>query len=206
MTAALTENATATSEASSHGAHDSRERIMVEATRLFVERGYHGISMREIAEAVGFSKPALYHHFADKESLFEAILSANVANLSVMISSAVAASSSASDALERIVRGILERPLEERAVMRLGTNEMIHLSEAGRARFNLRYYAEFINPLRTVIVKGIEEGEFRSVEPEMATWALLGMLYPYFHNRGGPPPSEETIRQVVALYLHGLSN
>ena len=57
---------------------DVPDRIMEEATRLFVTRGYHGISMREIAEAVGVSKAGLYYHFKDKEDLFIAILTTNL--------------------------------------------------------------------------------------------------------------------------------
>ena len=57
---------------------DIPERIAEEATRLFVANGYHGVSMREIAEAVGISKAGLYYHFRDKEDLFIAILTANL--------------------------------------------------------------------------------------------------------------------------------
>ena len=45
---------------------DLRARILAEATRLFVVYGYNGISMREIAEAVGVSKAGQYYHFKDK--------------------------------------------------------------------------------------------------------------------------------------------
>jgi AcrR family transcriptional regulator len=55
-------------------ASDITARIIEEATCLFVASGYCGISMREIAEAVGISKAGLYYHFRDKEDLFLAIL------------------------------------------------------------------------------------------------------------------------------------
>lgn len=40
------------------------------ATEVFAERGYAGSSMREIANRVGVSEPAVYRHFAGKEALF----------------------------------------------------------------------------------------------------------------------------------------
>ena len=52
-----------------------RDRILAEATRRFVIHGYNSISMREIAEACGIKKAALYYHFKGKEDLFLAILS-----------------------------------------------------------------------------------------------------------------------------------
>ena len=52
-----------------------REQILVTAKSLFIQQGYHGLAMRQISEAVGVSKAALYYHFKDKEELFLAILS-----------------------------------------------------------------------------------------------------------------------------------
>ena len=51
-----------------------RGRIIREATRLFAERGYAATSVREIAEAVGVTKPTLYYHFGSKDGLFTALV------------------------------------------------------------------------------------------------------------------------------------
>ncbi len=78
-------------------AHDITARIIEEATCLFVASGYRGISIREIAEAVGISKAGLYYHFRDKEDLFLAILTANL------------------DAVERIILDTRPPPTSRRA-------------------------------------------------------------------------------------------
>ena len=44
--------------------------MVAAAERLFSERGYHGVSMDEIAAASGISKPMLYEYFGSKEKLF----------------------------------------------------------------------------------------------------------------------------------------
>jgi hypothetical protein len=46
---------------------DSRAAILEAAKLLFMQDGFRGISMRQIAEAVGVTKAALYYHFKDKE-------------------------------------------------------------------------------------------------------------------------------------------
>ena len=48
--------------------------ILKEAASLFSEQGYERTSMREIAERTGVSKPAIYYHFANKQSLFEELI------------------------------------------------------------------------------------------------------------------------------------
>lgn len=52
----------------------TRERIMYEAAELFARQGYHGTTTREIAEAVGIRQPSLFHHFATKAAIVEALL------------------------------------------------------------------------------------------------------------------------------------
>ncbi|HBE91853.1 MAG TPA: TetR/AcrR family transcriptional regulator, partial [Gammaproteobacteria bacterium] len=44
--------------------------ILDAATRLFAERGFDGVSMRQVSEAAGVSKANIYHHFESKEALY----------------------------------------------------------------------------------------------------------------------------------------
>ena len=50
-----------------------REEILLTALSLAAEKGFGNVSMQMIAERVGIRKPSLYHHFASKEALFEAL-------------------------------------------------------------------------------------------------------------------------------------
>ncbi|HET6350955.1 MAG TPA: helix-turn-helix domain-containing protein [Coriobacteriia bacterium] len=51
-----------------------RGEILDAAMRVFAEKGYTGGSMRDIAQRVGVSEPAIYKHFGSKEDLFLALL------------------------------------------------------------------------------------------------------------------------------------
>ncbi|MFA4986893.1 MAG: TetR/AcrR family transcriptional regulator [Candidatus Brocadiia bacterium] len=50
------------------------DEILERAADLFGRRGYDSVSMREISEACGVSKPALYYHFASKEAIGKALV------------------------------------------------------------------------------------------------------------------------------------
>jgi AcrR family transcriptional regulator len=52
---------------------DTRKRIQDVALELFVERGYEGTSLREIAERLDVTKAALYYHFKTKEDILVAL-------------------------------------------------------------------------------------------------------------------------------------
>lgn len=51
----------------------TREKALRAALELFGRNGYDGVSMNDIAEAVGIRAPSLYKHFASKEALFTAV-------------------------------------------------------------------------------------------------------------------------------------
>lgn len=54
----------------------TRDQIVAVATRLFAEHGYDGTSVEAVLSAARVSRGALYHHFAGKEALFEAVVRA----------------------------------------------------------------------------------------------------------------------------------
>lgn len=51
----------------------TRERVIAAAAEVFVQKGFHGASLEEIAEAAGYSRGAVYSNFDDKTELFLAV-------------------------------------------------------------------------------------------------------------------------------------
>lgn len=57
---------------------DGRETLLRAAAEVFAERGFGDASMDQIAERAGYSKGALYWHFASKDDLFFALMDASI--------------------------------------------------------------------------------------------------------------------------------
>ncbi len=53
---------------------ETREYIIDESYKLFLNHSYEAVSISMISEAIGFTKGALYHHFRNKEELFRAVI------------------------------------------------------------------------------------------------------------------------------------
>ena len=68
----------------------TRAALVSAAGRLFAERGYEDVSIDEVLGATGLSRGALYHHFADKEDLFRAVLEATEAELLTQVAATAA--------------------------------------------------------------------------------------------------------------------
>ena len=67
----------------------TRGQLIEVATRLFAENGYEGTSIEAVLTAAGVSRGALYHHFAGKEALFEAVVVAISEGVTVRMAEAI---------------------------------------------------------------------------------------------------------------------
>lgn len=81
----------------------TRSALIATARSLFAERGYAGVGTEEIVRKAGVTRGALYHHFAGKKELFEAVYEDVERQLVENI--AASAISSASDPLEALHAG-----------------------------------------------------------------------------------------------------
>ena len=184
-----------------------RDEILATATQLFIQQGYHGLAMRQISEALGVSKAALYYYFEDKEELFLAILTDYLEEIETAIAAIQAQTESGAEQIHRFVEMVLQQPAERRAIIRLASQEMAQLSASARTRFNRLYHEKFIGKLTALLQGGMERGEFRPLDAKTAAWALLGIMYPYFYpaHSGDRPIEADTIDEIVTIYLNGLT-
>lgn len=111
----------------------SRAAILEAAKHLFMQDGFRGISMRQIAEAVGVTKAALYYHFRDKEELFVAIVEQYLLAMSALIDEVAATGESAHAPISELVRRILAQPAEQRSIIRLASQELGNISPPNHA-------------------------------------------------------------------------
>lgn len=183
-----------------------RNRIIDEAARLIVAYGYDGIAMREIAEAAGLSKAGLYHHFRDKEDLLIAVLT-NWADEMAALAAAAESEPTTRSQLTALVRGLFAQAPAQRALVRLSNQDMPRLSEPARASVERCYANGLIAPITAMIRAGIERGELRPVDPHLATWLLLGMLYPFFHTEQAKigENGEAIADLIVTTFFDGLA-
>ena len=150
-----------------------RREILHAALRAFREKGYHATTLEDIAEHLGVRKTALYHYFTDKDAILFACHQESLAELDRILSG-VMDSETAAEQLAYLIREhvrVMTDTLEGSPL----AFEVTALSPerqksviAGRDRYE--------RALRRVIARGIEEGEFRDVNPKTAAFAILGAI------------------------------
>ena len=162
---------------------EPRERILRSAADAIAERGYHGMSMRELARAAGMSLSNLYNYFSSKEEILFAI---QKEAFEVLLSSAEDALEIAREPEDRLyvfishhVRYVAEHP----RVMRVLVHEAASLPAPQRAavRALKERYFELARPL----IAGVAETgcgrpaageEMDPAELDRITYNVFGML------------------------------
>ena len=184
----------------------TRTRILEEAARLFTEKGYEATSVQDLAEALGLSKAALYHHFRSKEEvLYEISLQA----LEGLLREGERASREEDP--KKALLAFMEahaRFFEENysffVTMLQGMNSLSPRKRAVTIRLRDQHEAN----LRAILRRGIEAGVFRPVDVALAGRAILSLLnwMIRWFRPGGPLRAEEVARSYYDLILRGLED
>lgn len=154
-----------------------RDAIIEAASEVFLESGFEGASMAEIATRVGGSKATLYGYFRTKEELFVEVMHGVAKRYFEPI---FAALQKDHDDLRKALQQFGERTL---AVICLETSIQARraiIAESGRSDIGLRFYErgpkKGVAELAAFLGRRIEEGELRPCDPQVAAQHLMALL------------------------------
>lgn len=82
----------------------TKQKILEEALKLFAQRGYDGVSMREIAAAVGIKGASIYNHFKGKEDIFNGIFDEMMRRYDSMAAMLSVSAESTEEAAEHFIK------------------------------------------------------------------------------------------------------
>ena len=146
----------------------TQRRIVAAALESFAERGFHGTSLKHIAQGSGLSTAALYVHFASKEELLFALSRRGHALALELVREAATVS------LDVLVRAFTLWHAEHRTIARVVQYEQGALTEAHRAEVaELRRETERV--VRDLIERGVAEGTLTAPDVRGAAAAVLSL-------------------------------
>jgi AcrR family transcriptional regulator len=114
----------------------TRERILDAALPLFAVRGFHGVSLDDVATGAGLGKAGLLHHFPSKERLYDEILSVVAAQLEQRMNQAIKRAKSPRARFSAFIRvqaaWMAEEPDQARLILRELLDNAERLGDAHR--------------------------------------------------------------------------
>jgi AcrR family transcriptional regulator len=189
---------------------ETRGRIIQAALKLFAEKGYDPTGVAEICLASDVSKGAFYHHFPSKQSVFLELLQEWLNGLDSALGKAMGSARS-------VPEGLLVMASQMQEVFSAADGRVhLFLEFWQQARRDPEIWKEFIAPYRRyqdffagIIARGIEEGSFGPVDPQVAGQALValavGILVQGVLDPHGADWARMT-RDSVQLMISGMSS
>jgi AcrR family transcriptional regulator len=103
----------------------SKEKILKTAIVLFAQKGYSGLSMRQLAQAVDMSVAAIYHHFPDKSSLYLEAVRLAFSDKEQVFAQVWESDCPAEEKLGGFIRSLIDVMLQDRDFHRLMQREIL---------------------------------------------------------------------------------
>jgi AcrR family transcriptional regulator len=202
----FTKGAVMMAESSTKGEH-TRQEILQSAHQLFLQNGFHGTSMRQIAQGAGIAVGGIYNHFASKDEIFMAVLTNRHPFFDILSALNAAEGQSIEsfvrDAASKVVEVVKDRP------------DFLNLMFIELVEFNARHMPDLFDiffPQALTFVQRFLDGhqELRPVPIPVLLRAFLGLFFSYvitdilMGDQMPPDMEKNSLDHFVDIFLHGI--
>jgi AcrR family transcriptional regulator len=183
----------------------TREDILEAAAQVFRQKGFHGASMKDIADAVNLQKASLYHHVTSKQEILLLILDRALELLLERICAITVQNIPPDKKLPLMMRAYMNILVENQDLAAVLLFEHRSLERKQHAR-HVPNRDKFEALWKDVIVEGVKTKTFKCDDPALATRALLGIMNwtMTWFNPDGSLTIEQVSDQYSNLILNGL--
>jgi AcrR family transcriptional regulator len=185
----------------------THNEITQAAYQLFLEHGYHGTSMRQIAQEAGIALGGIYNHFASKEEIFTEVILAHHPYIDVIPALQAAHGETfeefVQDAASRLVSNLDDR-LD---FLKLMFIELVEFNGQHVPQIFELFYPEVLEFAQRLTEN---RSELRTIPPPILVRAFIGLFFSFFMTEvliGQFQPAEineNTLDHFIDIYLHGV--
>ncbi|QRN97104.1 TetR/AcrR family transcriptional regulator [Archangium violaceum] len=180
----------------------TRQKLLVAAQTVFGEKGYEHASIADITREAEVALGTFYVYFPDKQSIFVEVVDELGARLRRLIAESVAACEDRMQVEREGLRAFFQFVGSNRNLYRIVRQAEFVDEECYR-----RYYDRFAKGYVSGLVKGMEAGEVRRMDPEALAYCLmglgdfLGMRWVLWEGEGG---LEHVLDTAMDFIRHGM--
>jgi AcrR family transcriptional regulator len=180
-------------------------RIVTAATQLFRQKGYHGTNTRELADAAGVTKGALFYHVGHKEGVLVRIHEMVTDRAVSVLSRVDRAEAPTAEVVARMMVAHSRLIAQDRDAVAVASEEMKYLPEEALARVIARRQ-DCQRLLEAAVVRGTDRGELVTEDPRLVSLMIIGMLNSTYrwYRPDGPFSPDDMGLAFADLVLHGL--
>jgi AcrR family transcriptional regulator len=184
---------------------DRKTEIITVAAQLFKEKGYSAVTMRDIAQAMDIKAASLYNHIKSKQEILVLIVIEIAEEFTNTMDEVVSSNETTIKKIERIIQLHIDITLRDANALACLNNDWMHLADAELTYF-IKMREDYEENFRTIIKKGIEDGEIKNLNLEViifSTLSTLRTLYLWYGKKKSPNPSVLKSNMIQVL-LNGI--
>jgi TetR/AcrR family transcriptional regulator, cholesterol catabolism regulator len=181
---------------------NKREKLIEEAVKLFLKKGYAGTTMKDLGKAAGVQAPAIYYHFKSKKDLLDQLNEDGWKQFHAMI---LDPAEQIKDPVERIklfVSAMISYQLQL-GKKTLVIDDSLVIKKNARRKAQEREVIHFLRDCLREITEG--QDQQLSIDPTLAAFSLhymVGRVHKWFKPKGQISVTELG-EQIVRLFLYG---
>ena len=188
-------------------AAERRASILAVAKVLFADRGFHGVSVDEIARRLGVSPAVLYRHFDSKETLYEAALSEIACQRESYVEAALGGPGDFGSVLLRMTRVYVASVARDPDYLRMEMHSVLEGAPAAQQFFESRWKS-FTDFIEVSLGELAPQGRVARVDARSASLMFQGMVREALYAkcvlkspRHKDIRLEDLVEQLIELFL-----
>jgi TetR/AcrR family transcriptional regulator, cholesterol catabolism regulator len=180
---------------------EKRERVLEVAERLFAQRGYASVTLRDIASEIGIRHASLYHHVpGGKQELFIEVTERTLTRHREGLTHAIAhADRDIRSQLRAAARWLLSQPPMD--LIRMVYSDMPVIEQRHAERLSLMAYEALLGPIEYALVEAQARGEIQHDDLALVAGGALGMIEAMYSVPQNVLDNETQTREELAYKL-----
>ena len=184
-----------------------RKFILETARKVFVEKGFKNVTMKDIVEACDISRGGLYLYFNNTKELFLDVLRLEAAEADDVFSDNISEDATAADILALFLKEQKKELLRKKNNLTMATYEFYFAEDIPRKDNILKkQFDSAVKIINKLIEAGVENGEFYCEDPLGTARNIMFVLEGLKISSQTIGISQETVDKELYYILQGLTN
>jgi AcrR family transcriptional regulator len=154
---------------------DRKTEIVNSAAKLFKEKGYSAVTMRDIAQDLDIKAASLYNHIKSKQEILVLIVIEIAEEFTNRINEIVVSEISIIQKLEKVIELHINITLRNPDALACLNNDWMHLTDNELVYF-IKMREDYEENFRNIIKSGITSNEIKNLNPEVIIFSMLSTL------------------------------
>lgn len=184
---------------------EKREAVLRTAVQLFLEQGYHRVTLNDVAERLNITKPALYNYFRGKDEILFECWALGQESVDKLIAEINAGGGTALAKLRKLIHAYAEVMTTDygASLVRFDPRDLTEANSkivrAAKKRIDRTF--------RKYLTDGVTDGSIKPCDPKLAAFAIAGSLnwIGHWYQRDGAWAAEAVASQFAAQLTKGLA-